>query len=65
MVRRCLSSLPLRRLPMRCCEVAGRVARAPRVGFGPFCSREPARAPVRCICCAGFLHDAGMAWLCA
>ena len=34
----------LRRLPTRCCEVAGRVARAPRVVFGPFRSRKPARA---------------------
>ena len=47
-VRR-LSSLPLRRLPTRCCEVAGRIARAPRVGFGPFHSRKPARA---CLCAA-------------
>ena len=54
-VRR-LSSLPLRRLPTRCCEVAGRVARAPRVGFGPFRSRKPARACSVCyICCAGML----------
>ena len=51
-VRR-LSSLPLLRLPTRYCEVAGRVARAPRVGFGPFRSRKPARVPVRCICFAG------------
>ena len=42
-VRR-LSSLPLRRLPTRCCEVAVRGARAPRVGFGPFCSRKPVGA---------------------
>ena len=47
-VRR-LSSLPLRRLPTRCCEVAGRVARAPRVGFGQLRSRKPARA---CLCAA-------------
>ena len=33
------SSLPLRRLSTRCCEVEGRIARAPRVGFGPFRSR--------------------------
>ena len=49
-VRR-LSSLPLRRLPTRCCEVAGRCARAPRVGFDP--ASPLARLPVRCICCAG------------
>ena len=47
-VRR-LSSLPLRRLPTRCCEGAGRSARAPRVGFGPFRSRKPARG---CLCAA-------------
>ena len=35
--------LPLRHLPTRCCEVAGRCARAPRMGFGPFRSLKPAR----------------------
>ena len=57
------SSLSLRCLPTRCCEVAGRGARAPRVGFGPFRSRKPARA---CLCAASVvpgcrvLHDARM-----
>ena len=55
-VRR-LSSLPLRRLPTRCCEVAGRVARALRVDFGPLHSRKPARACVlHLLCRACVLH---------
>ena len=47
LVRRRLSSLPLCRLPMRCCEVAGRVARAPREWDLPFRSCKPARACLR------------------
>jgi hypothetical protein len=59
-VRR-LSSLPLRRLPTRCCEVAGQCARA---GFWPVPllqarSRVPVRACARCrvsaCCCVGLL----------